>query len=236
MARATTKSKTAAKGKKTDKLRSMSKAHQRYYTSSGERVPGVTTITGQLNKPALIHWAWKLGMDGIDYKTYRDAAADVGTLAHAMVVEHLGGPKVDLTQYSKNIIDLAENALLSFFEWEDSHKIEPVFLEKQLVSDRCRYGGTLDCYAKMDDGKYWLIDFKTGKAIYTEMIYQLAGYAGLLTENQQLVQGTRILRIGRDENEGFEDKIFELSDLKTAYRAFIALTKFYHLSRKIDGK
>ena len=43
-----------------------SKAHQRYKLADGTQVPGVTTITGQLNKPALIIWANRLGLQGID--------------------------------------------------------------------------------------------------------------------------------------------------------------------------
>ena len=37
------------------------------YKLDGERIPGVTTISGLL-KPAgpLMHWAWELGMKGQD--------------------------------------------------------------------------------------------------------------------------------------------------------------------------
>ena len=65
-----------------DKLKKASKAHIRYKLKDGTVVPGATTITGLLNKPFLITWANRLGLEGIDSTKYRDAAADIGTLAH----------------------------------------------------------------------------------------------------------------------------------------------------------
>ena len=40
-----------------DKLYKVSQAHTVYKTADGIRVPGVTTVLGVLNKPALIKWA-----------------------------------------------------------------------------------------------------------------------------------------------------------------------------------
>jgi hypothetical protein len=49
-----------------DKIKSISKAHTIYKTAEGVRVPGATTITGLLNKPYLVPWANKLGLEGIE--------------------------------------------------------------------------------------------------------------------------------------------------------------------------
>ena len=43
-------------------------AHIRYKTTDGTIVPGVTTILGILNKPALVRWANQLGLRGIDWE------------------------------------------------------------------------------------------------------------------------------------------------------------------------
>ena len=87
-----------------DKIKKISKAHTIYKTSEGKRVPGATTITGLLNKPYLITWANKLGLEGVDSTKYRDEAASVGTLAHAMIQAHLEGEKLDYDEYSPHII------------------------------------------------------------------------------------------------------------------------------------
>lgn len=61
------------------------KAHTRYRTKSGMIVPGVTTVLSLLAKPALIYWAWNLGMQGEDYRKIKEKAADIGTVTHYLV-------------------------------------------------------------------------------------------------------------------------------------------------------
>ena len=111
-----------------------SKAHIRYELPNGTKVPGVTTVLGVLNKPALVIWANRLGLQGIDSSKYRDEMADIGTLAHQMIVDYFKGEKTDTNEYSKSQIDMAENCLLSFWEWEKGHRIEVILAEAQLVS------------------------------------------------------------------------------------------------------
>ncbi|MBR3805105.1 MAG: hypothetical protein IKJ14_07150 [Clostridia bacterium] len=84
-----------------DKLKSMSKAHTRYYDSTGAVVPGATTITGLLNKPALVLWANRLGLEGIDSTKYVDKAAKIGTLIHYLVECHITKQTPDLTDFTK---------------------------------------------------------------------------------------------------------------------------------------
>lgn len=213
-----------------DKLRKVSKAHTIYKTSDGKRVPGTTTITGLLNKPFLITWANRLGLDGIDSTKYRDEAADIGTLAHAMIQAHLQGEELDFTQYSPLQVDLASNAVLSYLEWEKQHIIEPIICEVPLVSDKKLYGGTIDCYCILD-GEYTLLDFKTGKAIYDEFFVQLAAYKELLIEHGHRVDKCRILRIGRDETEGFEERSVTATD--KYFGIFESLLRIYGLKKEL---
>jgi len=199
------------------------------YKMDGVRVPGVTTILGILNKPALVKWANNLGLQGIDSTKYRDEMADIGTLAHQMIVDYFNEVETDTADYSENQIDLAENCLLSFWEWEKGHKIEVIMAEAQLVSS-LGYGGTIDLYCELD-GILSLVDFKTGKAIYPEMFYQLAAYRKLLTENEHPVKGVRILRIGRDDNEGFEERL--VADTAKHLELFNHCLAIYNLQKEI---
>lgn len=221
------------KTKKKDALKKTAKAHVRYKTTDGKIVPGATTITGLLNKPYLVTWANRLGLEGIDSTKYTDEAAAVGTLAHAMVQGDLTGEMPDLNKFTAEQIDLAENAALSWYEWKKQHKIKVIFCEKQLVSDAMLYGGTLDCYCKLD-GKPTLLDFKTGKAIYEEYFVQLAAYAELLRENGYPVEETRILRIGRDETEGFEER--KVTDTTKWFEIFRCLLNVYYLKRELGWR
>ena len=74
------------------KIAKRAKAHTIYKLANGKRVPGVTTVLGIINKPALVKWANNLGLQGIDSTTYVDGTAKIGTLAHEMIQEYLGGP------------------------------------------------------------------------------------------------------------------------------------------------
>lgn len=206
------------------------KTHTRYRNSKGDIVPGVTTILGVLNKPALVHWAWDLGSKGIDYRKYRDDKADIGTLAHYLIMCDLTGEKPDTSDYSEKQIDQAENSVLSYLEWKKKKKIEPIFVEKGLVSDDLGCGGTIDLFAVID-GVATLVDFKTSKAIYPEMICQLAAYERLLMDNSHAVSQVRILRIGRDEDEGFEERT--ITDLYKEWLIYEHCLGIYKLQKEI---
>lgn len=213
-----------------DKIKGISKAHTVYKLSDGTRVPGATTITGLLNKPHLVRWANKLGLEGIDSSKYTDEAAQVGTLAHALVQAHLQGETLDTSMFSPTQVDLAENAVLSYLEWESRHKIEPIMLEKPMVSEKLRYGGTLDCYCMLD-GIPTLIDFKTGKAIYDEYFVQTSAYKNLLLELCLPVERVQILRIGRDETEGFEERAITSTD--RYFQIFTNLLDIYYIKKEL---
>ncbi len=201
-----------------------SKAHTIYKNKEGKRVPGTTTITGQLNKPALISWANKMGLNGIDTSKYVSDKADIGSLAHAMITDKLIGKPTITDDYSKNQISAAENAVLSYYEWEKSHKVEVVFVEKPLVSDIYEFGGTADIYAKVD-GVLELIDLKTGSGIYSEHFYQVSAYVQLLREHGYPVERARILNIPRAEDESFQERI--IPKLQDQFNVFKNLRSLY---------
>lgn len=213
------------------------KAHIRYKLADGSIVPGVTTITGQLgwNKQVLINWANRIGLEGISASKYKDDKADIGTLAHAMVTGWLQGLQADTGDYSKNQIEAAENSALSFFEWAKNKKIEPILIEKPLVSEEYKYGGTADIYAKID-GATELIDLKTGSGIYDEMIIQVAAYGRLLVENGFTVDTIRILNIPRTEDESFVEKLVSQKQQKIAFRIFLHCLSNYQLRKTLNGK
>ena len=216
-----------------DKLRGVAKAHTVYKTSDGKRVPGATTITGLLNKPYLIKWANNLGLDGIDSSKYTDEAAAVGTLAHALIQAHLQGEELDMSTFSPVQVDLAENSVLSFYEWAARHNIEPIICEIPMVSDKMKFGGTVDCYCKLD-GKPTLVDFKTGKAIYEEYFVQTSAYRALLEENGYPVEEINILRVCRDETEGFEERT--IKDSEKYFEIFKNLLNVYYIKRGVGWK
>lgn len=212
-----------------------SKAHQIYKLKDGTRVPGCTTITGVMDKPALVGWANKLGLQGIDSSKYVDDLASVGTLAHKKIENHickiLGLPMdEDYSDFTPNQMSLSDNAVLKFFKWEGENKVDYIASELQMVSEKYRYGGCCDIYASVN-GKKTLIDLKTCKAIYGEHFTQVVGYKMLLEENGYPVEDVRILRIGRDESEGFDDKSVPLVEVHQ--KRFLVCLELYNLNKQL---
>jgi hypothetical protein len=215
-------------------VRNNNKVHTVYKSEDGKRLPSVTTVLSILAKPALIKWAYGLGVKGIDMDGYRDALADVGTLAHRMILDHLRGDKTDTTNYPKAQVDLAENCFIKYLAWEKAHKIEPIIIEEPLVSVTHGYGGTPDFYGRID-GVLTLMDFKTGKAIYDDFWYQLGGYDLLLAERvkpEEWPTSLRILNIGRSEDEKFVEET--RSSVAHEAQIFLHTLAIYKLKRKTN--
>lgn len=208
-----------------------SMAHTRYRTADGTIVPGVTTITGILNKPALVRWANNLGLQGVDVSKYVDEMATVGTLAHYIIECHIKNVKPDYSDYTPNQVSLAENSAIKFFTWEDQQKIEYLASELDMVSERHRFGGKCDIYCMLN-GKPTLLDIKTCKGIYPEQFTQVVAYAELLKETGKVVEDVRIIRVGRDESEGFEDK--KVPFLPEHWERFLHCLAIYNLNKMID--
>jgi hypothetical protein len=204
-----------------------------YKTSWGARVPGVTTICGLLEKPFLKVWANNIGLQGIKMREYVDDKAQIGTLAHQMVQDYLEGNKTDLTDYTKEQIDKAENALISFYEWEKEQNIEIIEMETHLVSDEMLIGGTIDCLCRLN-GKMTLLDFKTGKAIYQDYYMQVSAYKALLEEQGKDIEQVAILRIGRDETEGFD--FIAVDDTNRYFETFLHLNEIYKLKKILNWR
>lgn len=206
------------------------KQHTIYKTRDGIRVPGVTTILGMIAKPALKYWANDLGLQGIKVREYVDHLADIGTLAHKMIECHIKGDTPNTSDYSKTQIDMAENSVLKYFEWEK--EVNPVYIESELklVSEQYRYGGTCDIYCEIG-GKKTLIDIKTSKECYPEHKTQVAAYWLLMKEAGYSVERAMIIRLGRTEDEGSQaypvDKVMERQEY------FVKLIELYGLAKKI---
>ncbi|MCP3681864.1 MAG: hypothetical protein GY861_04165 [bacterium] len=210
------------------------KTHTIYKTQAGKRVPGTTTITGVMDKPALKYWANGLGLKGIEVRTYVDELALIGTLAHYMIECHCKGIEPDLDDYSKNQIDLAENSAIKFIQWQDDVGFVPEHNELKLVSETHKFGGTLDIIGTIK-GKKVLVDIKTCKGIYGEHKTQVAGGYGILAnENGYKVEEVIIIRVGRNADEGFEQINISPEECDAHEQRFLVCRELYEMNKKIN--
>ena len=162
-----------------DKLKKASKAHTRYYLQDGTLVPGATTVTGLLNKPALVKWANNLGLQGIDSSKYVDKAARVGTLIHSLVEAHITGKKADLSDYTDLEKEMAEVGFKKYLDWEKQHKVEPIFNEKGLENNIGLY-----IYGDNSSGKTFLL-----ACICNELVWK--GYSCIYTNLASILNEIR---------------------------------------------
>ena len=170
------------------------------YRLDGQHVPGVTTILGILDKPAIPKWAARVvaeyvadNPDGLEHLRAmgrgpmvealrnmpwqrRDEAADRGTTLHDFAERILNGEDVELDE-SDPLLPVVENAIAFMEDW----RIEPLLVEAACASREHRWAGTLDLiatYTRPDTGHsgVGVFDWKSGKALYPEYVWQLAAY------------------------------------------------------------
>lgn len=208
-----------------------------YRTTDGTEVPSVTTILAKFRDPnPLMYWAWTQGKDGQDFRESRDRAASAGTLAHAMVEAYIRKSSLDplVETADQEIAAKAIQAFENFREWAVQTRLTPIAPETRLVSERYRYGGTLD--SMLIGGRLAIGDLKTSGAVYVEHLIQLAAYGLLWEENhpdEPLTGGFHILRISRDTGD-FAHHFF--SDLSGAAEAFLLMRSLWDLVKKLETR
>lgn len=157
-------------------------------------VPSVTTISGMIDKSGfLIPWSAKLAaqwaMDAENFKPLqalkdedarvaavvagakklREAGRDVGSSAHN-AIEALSLGKLAMEDVPERI----QHHVNGWLEWCGKFVSQFVLIEATVWSHQHQYAGTLDLVAILKDGRHCLIDYKTGKEVYTDVALQLA--------------------------------------------------------------
>jgi hypothetical protein len=175
-----------------------------YQFADGTDAPRCTEIINILgyNKQALIAWARKLGMSGQDPHVARDEAANLGTLVHKYIENHvlskLLRPQeaVDTSKYSFDAIVLAQKAFTRYKEWEKDNVECYVDSEIKIVDEIERYGGMADIVFVGKDGSHILGDFKTSSGIFEDHIIQVSAYYHSLQDKYQCTQ-CKIIHISK---------------------------------------
>jgi hypothetical protein len=205
-----------------------------YFLADGSRVPSVTTVISKFKDcGGLLHWAWKLGMEGKDYRQVRDDAASAGTLAHKLVEQWARNEPLSITG-EMEVVTKAEIAFSAFKEWAAQSKLEIVQTELPLISERYRFGGTMD--AVLVNGKRSIGDWKSSNSIYPEYLVQVAAYGMLWLENfpdQPIDGGYHLMKFSKDHPDFAH---FHWSELEDAKRAFLLLRELYDLKAGLEKR
>lgn len=154
----------------------------------------------------------------------KDAAADLGTRAHAFIDKIIHGCEPEA------IPPEIEAPVMAFKDWWKRSGIELVLGDTKIASRTYGYGGSLDALGRRN-GKYVILDWKTSTGIYAEYALQVAAYAQAFTETFGLpCQDAVIVRFGKKAPVEFEVK--ELADVKRSFEAFIAAKTLKELLEK----
>lgn len=219
-----------------DKFKSASKQHTVYRQQDGTRVSGVTGITKYLtNTSVLIAWANRLGLDGVQVKDYVDQLAKVGTCLHYLIECDLQKMEPLLGDFTGNQIAQAKQMFTKFEEWKKKRSIVTIAMEKPLVSELYPFGGTGDWFG-IEDENLTYIDFKTSKGCYFEHKVQAVANAHLWHEHTgDMPSQVKILRIGRDMSEGFEEIIIPEEMKVPLWEIFTSLCKVDKLMKSLES-
>lgn len=218
------------------------KPARRQYRVDGKRVPGVTTVLGVLDKPALLGWAATTAADAAVESCVngmppdearkagraavfarRDKAADLGTRAHAMVEAHFAGEaiSVDVSDPEEAKVYACARRAIDHIEKTCTR----VVLSETAYTSPMGFGGTLDLVVERD-GKLLIADLKTGKGVHDEVVPQLAAYRFLLSCANVIVDSGLVFHVPVDGEEVTEHEISSWK-LDHGWRIFDAALTIY---------
>ncbi len=199
------------------------------YIINKKKLPSVTTIISRFkNATGLIIWSNQLGLKGLNYFDELKKAGDTGTALHDLAELYILNKKYELPDDK-----VAVDCFQQFIDWWDSIDCEVIWTEKKYISKKLNVGGCPDLLVKQND-KYILVDFKTSKAVYSDMIIQLSCYAELIKENDGIeIDRAVIVRFPKDDNET-EIKKFFTEDLAVGLKQFKLLRKAFDLDKDLN--
>ena len=199
------------------------------YIINNKKLPSVTTIIGRFkNAIGLIIWSNQLGLKGLNYFDELKKAGDTGTSLHDLAELHIKGEDYQLPEDPTVL-----HCFNQFLEWWDNLTCEVIWTEKKYISKKLSVGGCPDLLVKKD-GKYILVDFKTSKAIYSDMIIQLSCYAELIRENDGIeIDRAVIVRFPKD-NDDTEIRKFSKEELAVGLKQFKLLRKAFDIDKDLN--
>jgi hypothetical protein len=229
------------------------------YELNGIQYPSVTTITGILDKPALLQWASNCAVDFIKenlealkdpidvhrgedvleqarkaFTIKRDTAADAGTQCHHAIQMYIAGqdPYPSLTS------EAAKNGFEAFLSWESKNHVEWIQSEVEVFSILRGYAGRFDAIARVN-GHLYLIDFKTSKGVWDEQKYQVCAYRQayneMLEEGQEPIENLAILHLNKETGEPRFVPIEKDIERYTQLFNYLVLVYYFMANRRLKN-
>lgn len=224
------------------------------YTVDGIPVDGVTSVLQVISKPALVGWAANMAAEHVEkslkpgqvmnemsikalvnecklaHRKKKETAADVGTFIHEWV-EHFikTGGEEKHTEHTEITAGVE-----AFKRWVGEHQqIEFVASEGKIFSRKHNFAGTFDFILVMD-GKRYIGDLKTGKAVYPEYFLQTSAYQLARQEEfpEEDYEGHIIVNCRKDGE--LEICTLDRSDFEKNSKAFLSALDLYRWQKSLN--
>ncbi len=171
----------------------------------------------------------------VRYDAERDEAATFGDMVHDWI-ESFSRAKVERKK-EPEIPDDAPieviKGITAFLDWYNKNKVKFIKSEELIYSMEHEYVGKLDAIATVN-GKHTLLDYKTGKGVYTEAYYQEAGYKNAYEEEyKEKIDQQLIIHIDKETGK-FEVIERTESDYEKDLPVFLALLKVKRREKELN--
>jgi predicted RecB family nuclease len=179
----------------------------------------VTEVLNVIPKPHFDVWRRRLGTEEV-----LTQAAAFGTRVHTLAAAR--------ARKDQNLVESVEmlaydEAICDFLRL---HVAEAIEVERELVSEKHRFGGTLDLYCRLTDGSYAVVDWKTTSSLTREHGLQVAAYALLCREQGWTVNKRLVVRIKKDAPGKWYARTY--GDHRGDVEAFLALKTYWHWAHR----
>jgi hypothetical protein len=177
------------------------------YQTIPEAIEAEGINPAKLKKAEAIPWAFSAGQKRKNSNLYgkRDKAAEIGTIAHEILHYREKGLEIDNSNIDDDVWELALKCVASHDQWFQNMTMKTILTEKDFVSEKYHYGGTMDKLAEIN-GELTLIDYKTGKDIYDTNFIQLAAYTNLAIEQGYDVKQSIAVNMPKTKGNSFNIK------------------------------
>ncbi len=236
----------------------------RFYPINGQLLPSVTTILEIVAKPGLGPWYAQeerryfetamlevlakpgardpeyvlaavaeavSGLRAADREKHK--AASIGTAVHAGIEWQLRTMLGEDAGPEPRLPEAALWALESWKDWAKQVELEPLAIERAVYCKDCGYAGTMDLYARVK-GIPTVLDWKSGKAIYSEAFLQNVAYRHAATRLGMPSEQGLIVRLPKQ----LEDPAWEAMPVPETVMLedFLAALRLWRWQRRMEGR
>lgn len=160
------------------------------------------------------------------------SAQQIGSEAHALIEWKNRRALGETVGDAPVVSDGAAVAVMSFEDWAKAANLKPVAVESVVYSTHYGYAGTFDLVAEINDGALVMIDFKTGKHVYTEALLQNVMYQVAWAEmKRRPCVGGYVIRLPKTLDDDLACEVVTvppIEELWTACEAAITLWTELH--------